>query len=167
MSEVPTLSREDGIAKIAELVKGIKMTMLTTVSTDGHLHSRPMATQATPFDGTLVFLTAAHSGKVEEIKEDAEVSLTYVDPKHTFLTIAGRASISNDRDVIEKLWHADLKAWFPEGKDDPEIRVLRVTAEQAEYWEASSNALVRGVKILARAASGGKTPVGEHARVAL
>jgi general stress protein 26 len=167
MNEVPTLSRKEGIARIAVLIKNIKMAMLTSVSTDGRLHSRPMATQSRPFDGQLLFFTAANSGKVEEIREDAEVSLTYVDPKHSFLTISGRAAISNDRKLIDELWHADLKAWFPGGKDDPEIRVLRITAEQAEYWEAPSNAIVRGVKILARAASGGKTPVGEHARVAL
>jgi general stress protein 26 len=168
MSEaVPVLSREEGIAKIAELIKDIQMAMLTTVSTDGSLHSRPMATQQTPFEGELFFLTAADTGKVHEIEDDSQVALTYVDPKHTFLTLSGRASISNDRALIEKLWNPTYKAWFPEGKEDPEIRVLRVVVEQAEYWEAPANAIVRNVKILARAVTGGKTPVGEHAYVAL
>ena len=168
MSEaVPVLSRQEGIAKIAELIKDIQMAMLTTVGTDGPLHSRPMATQQTPFDGELLFLTAEDTGKVQEIKEDAEVALTYVDPKHTFLTLSGRASISNDRDLIEKLWNPTYKAWFPGGKDDPAIRVLRVHVDQAEYWEAPANAVLRNVKILARAVTGGKTAVGEHARVEL
>lgn len=168
MSEpVPVLSREEGIAKVAELIKDIQMAMLTTVGTDGPLHSRPMATQQTPFEGELLFLTGADTGKVHEIEDDQEVALTYVDPKHTFLTLSGRASISNDRALIEKLWNPTYKAWFPGGKEDPEIRVLRVVVEQAEYWEAPANAIVRNVKILARAVSGGKTPVGEHARVAL
>ncbi len=168
MSEhVPVLSREEGIAKIAELIKDIQMAMLTTVATDGRLHSRPMATQKAPFDGELLFLTADDSGKVHEIEQEAEVALTYVDPKHTFLTLSGRASITNDRALIEKLWNPTYKAWFPEGKEDPSIRVLRVDVEQAEYWEAPANALVRNVKILARAVTGGKTPVGDHARVAV
>ena len=168
MSEVvPVVSREEGIAKIGELIKDIQMAMLTTVSAGGTLHSRPMATHQAPFAGELLFLTPAHSGKVEEIQDEAEVSLTYVDAKHAFLAISGRASISNDRATIEELWNPSYKAWFPEGKDDPEIRVLRVSVEQAEYWDAPSSAIVRNVKILARAVSGGKTPVGEHARVTL
>jgi general stress protein 26 len=168
MSEhVPVLSREEGIAKISELIKDIQMAMLTTVATDGRLHSRPMATQKAPFDGELLFLTADDSGKVHESEQEAEVALTYVDPKHTFLTLSGRASITNDRALIEKLWNPTYKAWFPEGKEDPSIRVLRVDVEQAEYWEAPANAVVRNVKILARAVTGGKTPVGEHARVAV
>jgi general stress protein 26 len=167
MSEaVPVLSREEGIAKIAEMIKDIQMAMLTTVGTDGPLHSRPMATQQTPFEGELLFLTGADTGKVHEIEDDQEVALTYVDPKHTFLTLSGRASISNDRALIEKLWNPTYKAWFPEGKEDPAIRVLRVVVDQAEYWDAPANAIVRNVKILARAVSGGKTSVGEHARVA-
>ncbi len=168
MSEaIPVLSREEGIAKVAELIKDIQIAMLTTVGTDGPLHSRPMATQQTPFEGELFFLTGADTGKVNEIEDDRQVALTYVDPKHTFLTLSGRASISNDRALIEKLWSPTYKAWFPEGKEDPGIRVLRVVVEQAEYWEAPANAIVRNVKILARAVTGGKTPVGEHARVAL
>jgi len=168
MSEaVPVLSREDGVAKIAGMIKDIQIAMLTTVGADGTLHSRPMATQRTPFDGELLFLTGEDSGKVHEIEQESEVALTYVDPRHTFLTLAGRASISNDRGLIAELWNPSYQAWFPEGKDDPQIRVLRVRVERAEYWEAPSNAVVRNVKILARAVTGGKTPVGDHARVAL
>lgn len=168
MSEtVPVVSREEGIAKIAELIKDIQMAMLTTVSPEGPLHSRPMATQQTPFEGELLFLTGEDSGKVHEIEDDAEVALTYVAPKHTFLTLSGRASILNDRGLIERLWNPSYKAWFPEGKEDPNIRVLRVVVDQAEYWDAPSNAIVRNVKILARAVTGGKTRVGEHARVTL
>jgi general stress protein 26 len=168
MSEaVPVLNREEGIARIGKLIEDIEIAMLTTVSPDGSLHSRPMATQKIPFEGELFFLTGEDSGKVQEVEDDREVALTYVDPKHTFLTLSGRASILNDRTLIEKLWNPTYKAWFPEGKDDPEIRVLRVVVEQAEYWEAPGNALVRNVKILARALTGGKTSVGEHAQVAM
>ncbi len=165
--DVPVLNKEEGIAKIAELIKDIQIAMLTTIGTDGSLHSRPMATQKSAFEGEVLFLTADDTGKVFEIQKDAEVALTYVDPKHTFLSMAGRGSISNDRAVIEQLWNPSFKAWFPGGKEDPSIRVLRVTVEQAEYWESSSSAVVRNVKILARAVTGGKTAVGEHGRITL
>ena len=165
--EVPTLSREEGIAKVGELIKDIQMAMLTTITSEGSLHSRPMASHQSPFAGELLFLTPDDTGKVHEIQENAEVALTYVDPKHTFLTLSGRASISNDRGLIEQLWTPTYKAWFPGGKEDPSIRVLCVHVDQAEYWEAPANAVVRKAKILARAVTGGQSKVGDHARVEL
>ena len=163
--ETPT--RTEAIEKIAGMIKEIRIAMLTTVSPNSALHSRPMATQTTPFEGEALFLTAANSGKVEDIEDDAEVNLTYVDGKQTFLTMSGRAKIENDRTMIAKLWNPMFKAWFPEGEDDPNIRILRVHVEEAEYWEAPANAVLRKMKILARAATGGKTKVGEHAKVDL
>jgi general stress protein 26 len=165
---VPELSREEGLKKVGELISEIQIAMLTTVGTDGALHSRPMAThKQEPFEGELYFLTPAHSGKVYEVENESEVNLLYVDPKHTYVSLTGRGSVENDRARIDQLWNPSYKAWFPNGKEDPEIRVLRVQVDGAEYWEAPHNAIVRNVKILARAVTGGKTAVGEHARVAL
>ena len=160
-------SRDEAIARIAELIKDIRVAMLTTISTDGSLHSRPMATQNTPFNGEVVFLTAENSGKIDEIKQDAEVNLCFSDAKSSYITLSGRASIVNDRALINALYEPSYKAWFPEGPSDPNIRVLRIKVDQAEYWDAPSSAILRKVQVLARAATGGKTPVGEHAHVTL
>ena len=160
-------SREEAIGKLAELIKDIHIAMLTTVAADGSLHSRPMATQNTPFNGEVVFLTREDSPKVDEIKQDAQVSLCYSDAKSSFVTLTGRAALSNDRALIAALWNPMYKAWFPEGEADPKIRVLRVQVDQAEYWDAPASALARKVQVLARAATGGKTSVGDHAKVNL
>ena len=160
-------SRDQAIARIAELIKDIRVAMLTTISTDGSLHSRPMATQNTPFNGEVVFLTAENSGKVDEIREDAAVNLCFSDAKSSYVTLSGRASISNDRALIHALYEPSYQAWFPDGPTDPNIRVLRIKVDQAEYWDAPSSAILRKVQILARAATGGKTTVGEHAHVTL
>ena len=160
-------SREESVTRIGELIKDIRIAMLTTIAPDGSLHSRPMATQNTPFNGEVVFLTREDSGKVDEIKDDAEVNLCYSDAKSSYVTMSGRASLSNDRALIAALWNPSYKAWFPEGQEDSRIRVLRIRVDQAEYWDAPASALVRNVQILARAATGGKTPVGDHAKVTL
>ncbi len=162
-----TPDRGDAIRRIAELIHEIRIAMLTTVAPDGSLHSRPMATQNTPFTGEALFLTRAHSGKVEDIAEDAEVSLSYTNGKNAFVTLNGRARITEDRALIQELWNPMFKAWFPAGEEDPEIRVLRVAVDQAEYWEAPESAILRKAEVLLRAATGGKTHVGEHARVSL
>ena len=154
-------------AKIHELIKDIHIAMLTTEGTDGVLHSRPMATQKAEFDGSLWFLTRHNSGKVSEILHDSEVNLTYTDGNHSFVSLSGKAEINQDRSKIDELWSPLHKAWFPEGKDDPEITVLVVRVKEAEYWEAPANAIVRNVKILSAALTGGKVTAGEHEKVIL
>ena len=57
------------------------------------------------------------------------------------------------------------KAWFPAGEDDPNIAVLRIDVTEADYWEASSSRIVRGLKYLAAAATGGAADVGEAGKV--
>jgi general stress protein 26 len=158
--------QSEAIEKIWSLIKDIHVAMLTTTDPNGSLYSRPMATQQDHFTGELFFLTRAHSGKVDEIRDHSKVNLTYVDTHHsTFVSLSGSASLSRDRARINELWHPSLKAWFPNGEDDPEITVLTVRVEEAEYWDAPSSAMVRNIRILERALRGGEGKMGDHARI--
>ena len=160
------LRGEEGLKKIADLLKGIHMAMINTVAADGSISSRPMAVQDKTFDGKLWFLTRVSSEKVDEIQQDQHVTLTLTDPSDAkYLVLKGRATVSQDRAKIKELWNSMYKAWFPEGESDPEIAVLRVDVTEAEYWQASSSSLLRGAKYLAAALTGGKTSVGESGHV--
>lgn len=166
MSENP--ARPQAIQKISELIKDIRIAMLSTASPEGTIHSRPMATQETEFDGELLFLTRQESSKTDEIAHQSQVTLSYVDSKHArFVCLSGRASLSKDRATIHELWNPLYKAWFPEGEQDPQITVIRVYIDHAEYWEAPANAVVRGYQLLKAAATKGRSPVGEHQAVSL
>ena len=166
MSEQKILSGDEGRKKIGELIKDVRICMMTTAAHDGSFDARPMATQETDFDGTVWFLTQQGSGKVSEIADDSHVSLIYADPSnHNYVTAKGRATTSRDQAKIHELWNPMFKAWFPEGEDDPNIAVLKVEVHEAQYWEASSSKLVFGIKYLARAITGGKVDVGETGKV--
>lgn len=161
-NEFHELSGQQGIDKIAELIKGIHICMLTTVNPDGSMDSRPMATQNVKFDGSVWFLTRAGSEKVGEVQRDAHVSLSYSDPGNAkYVTLKGRASLSHDKEKIKELWNPMYKAWFPQGENDPEITVMRVDVSEGEYWEANASRLVRGARYLVAAVTGGKTSIGE------
>lgn len=167
MSEFQILHGAEALEKIGDLIKDIRMAMLTTLAPDGSFDSRPMATQKMEeFDGTVWFLTQAGSSKLSEIKENSHVSLIYADSGDAkFVTVKGIASTSRDKAKIHEMWNSMYNAWFPEGEDDPSIIVLRVDVTEADYWEASSSRLIRGVKYLAAAATGGKIDVGEAGKV--
>lgn len=166
MSEEKVMNGPEGIRKIGELIKDVRICMMVTAAEDGSFDARPMATQKTDFEGTVWFLTPQESGKVGEIQHDSHVTLVYSDPAHNnFVSAKGRASVSRDRAKIHELWYPMYKAWFPEGEDDPRIAVLKVDITEAQYWEASSSKLVYGIKYLAAAVTGGAVNVGESGSV--
>lgn len=166
MSDFKVLTGDEGRKKIGELIKDVRICMMTTAAGDGSFDSRPMATQKTEFDGTVWFVTQHESGKVHALENDAHVSLIYSDPSNNnFVTAKGRAQISQDKAKIHELWSPMFKAWFPKGEDDPNIAVLKVEITEADYWEASSSKLVFGIKYLAAAMTGGAVDVGEAGKV--
>src|ERR1700761_6290891 len=105
------LSRPQAVKKIANIIKDIRIAMLSTVTPQGTIHSRPMATQESEFQGELLFLTRQESNKAEEIAHESRVTLNYVDSKdHRFVTLSGHAMLSKDRATIHELWNPLYKA---------------------------------------------------------
>jgi len=145
----------DDVSKLAELINGIEIAMLTTMTADGTLRSRPMATQQGPFDGTLWFFTQEPSGKTDELRGDRHVNVSYADPKaQRYVSVSGTAEVVRDRRKAEELWNPMYKAWFPEGVDDPSLALLRVQVTAAEYWDSPSSAVVHLVGFVKAIATG-------------
>jgi general stress protein 26 len=124
------------IKKLGELIKDIRIAMFTTVDEEGVLHSRPMATQAVEFDGDLWFFTSQQTGKVGDITHYKQVNVAYASTgDERYVSVMGSADLVNDVFKMKELWKPIMKAWFPEGLDDPDLRLIRVNVEQAEYWD--------------------------------
>jgi general stress protein 26 len=160
--------REASIRKLAELLQDMNVAMLTTVASDGSLRSRPMATQQGEFDGDLWFFTRASSGKVHEVEEQSRVNLAYAEPsENSYVSVSGRAELVRDRSRIEDLWSPIYLTWFPSGLEDPELALIRVEVEAAEYWDAPSSRLVQLAGFVKALATGKPYNGGEHAKVTL
>lgn len=161
--------RAESIAKIHELIKDIRVAMLTTVAPDGTLHSRPMMTQEAEFDGTLWFLTGQDTAKAGEVAEHRTVNASYSQPDdNRYVSLSGVATIVKDRDKAKQLWSPVYRAWFPEGLDDPNLVLLRVDVEVAEYWDAASGKMVALAGFLKAIVTGRRfTEAGDHGKVTL
>ena len=156
------------IKKLADMMKGIKFAMLTTVEDDGSLHSRPMATQEVEFDGDLWFFTRADTPKVWEVGHHRQVNVNFSDiGKSTFITASGTATLIRDRAKMEELWKPPYKIFFPQGLEDPEIALLKVTVEKAEYWDSSPTALGRAFDFAKAYVTKDASKLGDHAKVEL
>ncbi len=132
--------RDEAIEKLNKLIKKVRFAMLTTVEEDGSLRSRPMAAHELDPDGNLWFFTQLNVPKVHEVRHDQHVNVTFSDEEeYRWFSLSGRAEIVRDRARIEELWKPFLKTWFPNGKDDPELALLKVNVDRAEYWDEKSS----------------------------
>ena len=160
-------SREEAIVKLKDLIEDIDFAMLTTVN-GGQLRSRPMSTQKFDFDGDLWFFTSDNTHKVDEIERDNRVNVAYAKPEdNVYISVSGKAQLVKDREKIEELWNPILKAWFPKGLDDPTLSLLKVSVEEAEYWDSPSSTIVQLVGFVKALVTGKPADGGDHGKVNL
>lgn len=154
-SEIRNLSQEEAINKFQELVKHESTCLFTTKLTEIPLTTRPMGVQKVSDDGNFWFLSSSESDKNKEILIDPRVQLFFINKSdYEFLSVFGRASITRDREKIDELWNDIARAWFPEGKEDPRVTVIKVAPEEGFYWDTKSGKIVSLIKILASAVTG-------------
>lgn len=138
--------QDDPRARLFEVLRELDTAMLVT-QRDGRPHARPMAVAAVEND-ELVFVTSEGSPKTDEIRSDDLVQVV-MQSKLRFAAVWGHARIVEDRARVARLWKADWKVWFPDGKDDPAIRLIVVEPMGGEYWD---NAGTKGVRYLLESA---------------
>lgn len=148
---------------LAELISDIEIAMLTTRTADGSMVARPL--QTLNFDGgdELIFFTAAGSAKVKELSANPDVLLTYADPRRrSFLSVRGTASIDRDAATIDALWSPGQRVFFPEGKNDPRLVVLRVRLRDAAWWQPAGNIATQALDFVRGLVSDQAEDLGEH-----
>jgi len=160
--------KDESFETLRELIKDVRFAMFTTRDTDDKLHSRPMTTQQTEvFDGELWFMTYNDSTVTSQVKGNADVLITYSEPDaHSYVSVNGRADVRQDPAKVKELWKAPLKAWFPDGPDDPKIALIRVVVASAEYWDSPS-APVQALHFLKAIATGKEMDLGDHGKLKL
>jgi general stress protein 26 len=133
---------QEQVGKIWEMIKDIKFAMLTS-DDGGFLRSRPMVASQKTFEGTLWFFTRAHAHKVTEVGHDPRVNVSYADGgSQNYVSLSGTATLETDPLTLKQHWSEALRTWFPKGLDDPELALLRVAVEQAEYWDAPNSKML-------------------------
>ena len=118
------------------------------------------------FDGNVWFFTYANSHKVHEIETRPQVNVSFSSPKdQTYVSLAGRAELVRDKAKIKELWTPALKAWFPDGVDTPDIALLKISAEKAEYWDSPSSPVAHVVGLVKSLVTGSPDSVGDNKKI--
>jgi general stress protein 26 len=154
---------DPGLARLADLIADAEIAMLTTADADGTLRSRPLMTLEMDEQGRLWFFTELSTRKVGEMDQHRKVNLSYADvTRQCFVSICGRVRLLRDPDKARDLWTQRVKPWFPSGLDDPDLGLLEVTVEDAEYWDVPASRMQR---LFGLAAGGEPGQPGEHGEV--
>lgn len=133
------MENQNDFAEFRKLVQEYDTAMMTTIGRDGHLHSRPMATQEPLESSPLWFATSLDTNKVEDLQKDPRINLSYYRPSdRAWVSVSGKARIDQDRTKIKALWKEDWKIWFPGGPEQPDLALLHVDAESVTFWQPES-----------------------------
>ena len=157
---------DDNSAKLAELLKKFRIAMLTTVDSEGTLISRPMAVQEAEFDGDLWFFAQRDSRQVEQLHTNPEAGVA-LSSNDAWVSISGTAEVVTDRAKAHELWNSAVEAWFPDGPDDPNVVLVKVHADGAEYWDSPGSRVTTLLSYAKSKLTGKRPNVGENERVDL
>ena len=149
------------------MIEDIRIAMMTTVDEQGNLVSRPMAVLQVDEDGTIWFFTKRSSPKVDQIDHnDHRVNLAFASVSDAdYVSVSGKAQELDDQAKVDELWNPQAKAWFPEGKDDPELTLLKVHIDMAEYWSASDSRMIRLIQQATAVITGNPPKMGENEKI--
>lgn len=127
--------KQEEVEILRELIKDVDTAMLTTATEEG-LVSRPMKTQEVEFDGDLWFFTKKETNKYDEILNDQDVNVAYAGK--SYVSVRGRAVIVEDLAKKKELWSKAYEQIMQTSYDDPNVVLIKVKAEAAEYWETGN-----------------------------
>ena len=151
--------------RVWDLLEKIGMPMLT--NWDGQkLHSRPMSAYSDREAQAIYFLFDARQHKDEEVTAFPLVNLAFADTSgQKYVSLSGKAEVLNDRAKIKELFSTPAKAWW-QSPDDPNIRIMRVIPEEAQFWN-SPGTVASYIKIVFAAMTGTLPDIGDRAKVTM
>jgi general stress protein 26 len=148
-----------------ELMDKIGFAMLVTHDGD-KMRARPMRAFLERESNAIYFLTDARRHKDEEIARNPGVNLSFANASNQkYVSVTGTAAVSNDRARIKQLFSTPAKAWW-NSADDPNIRVLKVTPDDAEFWDTPGS-VISYVKMAAAAMTGSRPEIGNNRKVSM
>jgi len=156
------MSHPTEVERVWQIIEKVGVCMLTTCFAGG-LRARPLEARPDRTSSRLLFVIDVHSAKHAEVDGWPEVGLVFIDAADkAYLSITGRARLVRDRKKIDELWRPQFEMWFPEGKDDPNIGLLRVKIEKAEYWDSPSSTISYALNFVSAVVTGEEPDMGEH-----
>lgn len=149
----PESTEDRNRRRAVEIAQDARFCMLASTAAGGELQSRPMTPQQVDDDLEAWFFVSRSSDQADDIAARPQVNLAF-SGSSDWLSVAGRATLVDDRALVREMWNPVVGAWFPDGPDDPDVVLLRVDADSAEYWKAPGGRLASLLSFVKAKATG-------------
>jgi general stress protein 26 len=160
------MSDAESISKVTDIINDSHIGMFTTINEEGALVSRPLAVQEVRDDGDMWFFTSANTSQVAHIHANPAVNVSF-GQRTEWVSVAGTAEVVADRQLIHDKWNQVVEAWFPDGPDTPEVVLLHVDSDSAEYWTSPGGTAATVLQWIKSKVTHSRMSVGESGTVEL
>ena len=160
------MSDAESISKVTDIINDSHIGMFTTINEAGALVSRPLAVQEVKDDGDMWFFTSANTSQVAHIRANPAVNVSF-GQRTEWVSVAGTAEVVTDRRLIHDMWNQVVEAWFPDGPDTPEVVLLHVDSDSAEYWTSPGGTAATVLQWIKSKVTNSRMSVGESGTVEL
>jgi general stress protein 26 len=160
------MSDAESINKVTDIINDSYIGMFTTINEAGALVSRPLAVQEVKDDGDMWFFTSANTSQVAHIRANPAVNISF-GQRTEWVSVAGTAEVVTDRRLIHDMWNQVVEAWFPDGPDTPEVVLLHVDSDSAEYWTSPGGTAATVLQWIKSKVTNSRMSVGESGTVEL
>ena len=167
MSDQANEHTVEGIDKLKSLVEEINTCLFcTNLKTNDGATTRPMGAVKVCDQGNIWFFDQKNSDKNKEIEKDPKVQLFFAHPaKGSYMVVNGDATIVTDRQKIEELWNPMVSIWFKDGKDDPNVALIKVAPNSAYFWDTDGNQMINFLKMAASVVTGKNLVSGSEGEI--
>jgi general stress protein 26 len=155
----------DGARAAWQRLARTRFVMLTTLDQDGGFYSCPMTLQQATDEAVLWFFTSTSTPTARNIGRDPRIGVALMDDAGFYASVYGLASLVDDRAKMRELWDTMVKAWFPQGVEDPELALVRLDVERGEYWDSDQNALLKMFEFGKALATGRRAEAGDKGSI--
>ena len=136
---------DKSLQTLAKKMAGINIASFSTQGTYGWMSARPMSNNGeVEYDGTSYYFAFEDSSVVNDVKRDDKVALAFENGKGLYVTVKGKATLTEDKAKMAEHWTPALDEWFKDGVETEGVVMIRVDARHILYWDTSSGKMDMG-----------------------
>lgn len=125
---------------------------------------QPMMANGAREENSVWFYTSRAADLARAAQQGGKAHMAMIDrDSGYYASVAGELKVEHSETHINRFWNSVASAWFPEGKADDELTMLKFTPETAEIWAGPGSAVRFGWEIARANISGDEPDIGHHA----
>ena len=131
---------QDVLDAIWELRRNSSSAFLSYINSEGYPATRAMLILENEKIHTQYLSTNTSSGKVAALLKNPKASIYYCDPDHfQAVLFVGDIEVCTDAETRAFLWREGFEKYYPEGVNDPDYCVLKLTVKHGSHYHGLYN----------------------------